>query len=148
MTEKKTTTPAEQCTTKQEAENPPAQALSLREQAEVIFWKQLISYPKCLDSVSSEAFQQTQYDLDVRQIELELQIQEMQQSQIALNTARACYFDLYNRSPVGYFTLSEDGTIIDANLVAATLLGVEREALSKKPISRFIFKKDSDEYYL
>lgn len=148
MTEKKTTTPTEQCTTKQEAENPPAQALSLREQAEVILWKQLISYPKCLDSVSSEAFQWTQYDLDVRQIELELQIQEMQQSQIALNTARACYFDLYNRSPVGYFTLSEDGTIIDANLVTATLLGVEREALSKKPISRFIFKKDSDEYYL
>ena len=52
------------------------------------------------------------------------------------------------RSPVGYFTLSEKGLILEANLTAAKLLGVARSALVKQPLSRFILPQDQDTYYL
>ncbi len=38
--------------------------------------------------------------------------------------------------------------ILEANLTAATLLGVDRSAAVKQPISRFILKEDQDIYYL
>jgi PAS domain-containing protein len=43
---------------------------------------------------------------------------------------------------------SEKGLILEANLAAATLLGMTRGALVKQPISRFILKEDQDIYYL
>lgn len=44
--------------------------------------------------------------------------------QEALEASRARYFDLYDLAPVGYVTLSEMGLILEANLIAATLLEV------------------------
>jgi PAS domain S-box-containing protein len=38
--------------------------------------------------------------------------------------------------------------ILEANLTAAALLGLTRDALVKQPISRFIHKEDQDIYYL
>ena len=49
---------------------------------------------------------------------------------------------------MGYCTLSEVGTILDANLTAATLLGVARSALVGHPLFRFILKDDGDLFYL
>ncbi|MCX6543754.1 MAG: PAS domain-containing protein [Acidobacteria bacterium] len=69
-------------------------------------------------------------------------------TQVELEAARARYFELYDLAPVGYCTLSEQGLILEANLMAATLLGMTRNALQKKPFSRFIFKADQDLYYL
>lgn len=53
-----------------------------------------------------------------------------------------------NQHNQSYCTLSEQGLILEANLTAATLLGVARSALFKQPISRFILKDDQDIYYL
>jgi PAS domain-containing protein len=49
---------------------------------------------------------------------------------------------------VGYFTLSEQGLILEANLTAARLLGMARGALVKQPLSRYILPEDQDIYYL
>ena len=49
---------------------------------------------------------------------------------------------------MGYLTLRETGLILEANLTAATLLGMNRGMLVKQPISNFIFKDDEDIYYL
>ena len=57
------------------------------------------------------------------------------------------YFDLYDLAPMGYFTLSEAGLILEANLTAATLLGLARCALVKQPLTRFILPADQDIYY-
>ncbi len=84
----------------------------------------------------------------MHQIELEMQNEELRRPQAELDAARARYFDLYDLAPVGYCTLSEKGLILEANLTAATLLGVARGALVKQPISRFILKEDQDIYYL
>ena len=48
---------------------------------------------------------------------------------------------------MGYCTLSEKGLILEANLTAATLLGVARGALVKQPLTRFILHEDQDIYY-
>jgi PAS domain S-box-containing protein len=61
--------------------------------------------------------------------------------------SRARYFDLYNRAPVGYFTLNQAGLIRKANLTAANLLGTTRGAMVKQPLTRFIVPDDQDTYY-
>ena len=88
------------------------------------------------------------HELRVHQIELEMQNEELRRTQAELEASRARYFDLYDLAPVGYFTLSEKGLILEANLTAATLLGVARGDLVKQPLPRFILPEDQDIYYL
>ena len=100
-----------------------------------------------LESLSPEGIRQPLHELRVHQIELKVQNEELRRAQAELEAARARYFDLYDLAPVGYCTLSEKGLILEANLTAATLLGVARGALVKQLISRFIFPEDQDSYY-
>jgi len=83
----------------------------------------------------------------VHQIELEMQNEELRRAQVELEASRARYFDLYDLAPVGYFTLSQQGLILEANIAAANLLGVARGALVKAPLSRFVAREDQDVYY-
>ena len=64
-----------------------------------------------------------------------------------LEASRARYFYLYELAPVGFFTLSEQGLVLEANLTAATLLGVARGALLRQPLTRFILTEDQSIYY-
>ena len=48
---------------------------------------------------------------------------------------------------MGYFTLSENGVILEANVTGAGLLGVDRSDLVKQPLTRFILPEDQDIYY-
>jgi PAS domain S-box-containing protein len=88
------------------------------------------------------------HELRVHQIELEMQNEELRRSQHELEVSRAHYLDLYDLAPVGYLTLSEQGLIQEANLAAATMLGVERRNLLHQPIARFIFDEDQVVYDL
>ncbi len=88
------------------------------------------------------------HELQVHQIELEMQNEELRQAQETLEASRARYFDLYDLAPVGYVTVTEQGLIENANLTAATLFGVQRDALAKRPISNFVFRDDQDIFYL
>jgi PAS domain S-box-containing protein len=78
------------------------------------------------------------HELRVHQIELELQNEELRRAQLALEVARERYFDLYDMAPVGYCTVDEQGQILEANLTAATLLGVSRSALVMRRMARFM----------
>ncbi len=98
--------------------------------------------------MSPQATVQLLHDLQVHQIELELQNEELRNTQLQLDAERARYFDLYDLAPIGYCTLSEKGLLLEANLTAATLLGVARSALIGKAFSRFILREDQDIYYL
>jgi PAS domain S-box-containing protein len=85
--------------------------------------------------------------LRVHQIELETQNEELRRTQVELDQTRARYFDLYDRAPVGYLTLSETETILETNLTAATLLGVQPATLVGSPIQDFVFPADQDVYF-
>jgi PAS domain S-box-containing protein len=119
-----------------------------RQQVEEIFQQKRARPPQDLTALSSEALRQTLHELQVHQIDLEIQNLELQQTRMALETAQAHYFDLFNLAPVGYITLTEQGIIEEANLTAATLLGGAKPELARQPISQFICKEDRDIYYL
>jgi PAS domain S-box-containing protein len=82
------------------------------------------------------------HELQIHQIELEMQNEELRRAQSDLESSRARYFDLYDLAPVSYFTVSEDGVILDANLTAATMLGVGRADLVDHPLARFVARDD------
>lgn len=87
------------------------------------------------------------HDLQVHQIELEMQNEELRRVQMELEISRERYFDLYDLAPIGYFTLNEQELILEANLTATQLLGVEREALVQQSLTHFILPDDQDIYY-
>ena len=121
---------------------------ALRQRAEALFLKKAALSPENIEVLSPEATRLMLHELRVHQIELEMQNEELRESQVALDAVRARYFDLYDLAPVGYCTVSEQGLIMQANLTAASLLGVARSALVKRPLSRFIYKEDQNSYYL
>jgi diguanylate cyclase (GGDEF)-like protein/PAS domain S-box-containing protein len=77
-------------------------------------------------------------ELQVHQIELEMQNQELVHSREEVAAALKLYADLYDFAPVGYFTLTRDGTIRRANLTGAQLLGQERGRLLKRRFGLFV----------
>nr|MDP2192813.1 PAS domain S-box protein [Rhodoferax sp.] len=120
----------------------------LRRRAEEMVRDKETLSPAALQTLSPEAMRQALHELRVYQIELELQNEELRRVQLELDAERARYFDLYDLAPVGYCTLSEQGLILETNFTAATLLGVARSELVKRPINHFIIKSDQDIYYL
>ena len=125
-------------------ENRPGQAAGLRIRAEAV----AAMSPEDLESMTPGKVQKIIHELSVHQIELEMQNEELRRAQVELDTAMARYFDLYNQAPAGYFTINEQGLILEANLTATVLLGTTRERMDNQPFSRFIFKEDQDIYYL
>jgi PAS domain S-box-containing protein len=128
--------------------NRPEDAAGLRARAEKMLEENAALSQENLEALSPEETRRVLHELYVHQIELEMQNEELLRAQAELDTARARYFDLYDLAPVGYCTVSEKGLILEANLAATALLGVDRSALVQQPISRFILKKDQDIYYL
>lgn len=100
------------------------------------------------DSLSLEEARRLLHELQAHRIELERQNDELRRTQAELEVSRARYFDLYDQAPVGYFTLSEHGLILEANRAAATLLETARDAMIRQPLSRFIRLEDQDLYSL
>ena len=119
----------------------------LRRQAEELLQEKMMQSPEQLNTLSSEAQRELFHNLYVHQIELELQNEELRQAQLELNAAKAHFFDLYDLAPVGYLTVRKDGLINQANLAAATLLGLPRRALINKQLSFFIVNNDLDHYH-
>jgi two-component system, cell cycle sensor histidine kinase and response regulator CckA len=67
--------------------------------------------------------------------------QKLQQTRDELEAALEKYSDLYDFAPVGYLTLDREGTIREANLTAADLLGIDRSHLLNR---RFGFLVSAD----
>jgi len=86
-------------------------------------------------------------ELRVHEIELRTQNEELRSAREQLEASQARYFDLYDLAPVGYFTLSEAGLILEANLTGAALLGLARSALPGQRFSSFVLPGDEDIFY-
>ena len=88
------------------------------------------------------------HELQVHQVELEMQNEEMTRTLLALEDSKSRYKELYDFAPVGYVTLDKLGLIHEANLRAATLLNVSREALIGKYIQSFMDQESADALHL
>ncbi|MEP7307845.1 MAG: ATP-binding protein [Acidobacteriota bacterium] len=104
--------------------------------------------PAPVRDLSPDESQRVLHDLRVHQIELEMQNDELRLTQERLEDSRARYFDLYDLAPVGYLTIEDHNLIVEANLTAATLLGVTRGTLVNQSITAYIAPQDQDGYYL
>ena len=125
----------------------PERATELRLRAEENL-RQAAQLPQSHLALTPEETGRTLHELRVHQIELEMQNTELRRAQEELESERRRYFDLYELAPVGYCTVSEEGLITQANLSAAGLLGITRDARAGRPIfSRFILEEDQDIYY-
>ncbi len=120
----------------------------LRRQAENVLRKKSDQQQIVIDKLTPDDLQKTFHELQVHAIELELQNEELQRTQLALDQARSRYFDLYDLAPIGYCTLDGKGLLTEANRTVATLLGVTQAELIGRPISAFVRKEDQDIYYL
>ena len=126
---------------------PPSPEQALRRQAEEMARKKgplLQEHPQAL---SPEETRRMLHELRVHQLELEMQNDELKRSQLELEASRDRYFNFYDLSPVGYFTLSEQGLILEVNLTAANLLGAPKSALIRQQLARFILPEDQNSYY-
>ena len=78
------------------------------------------------------------HELEVHQIELEIQNEQLLQSQAELESTLTLYTELYALAPVGYFTLTRDGTIRRANLTGAKLLNTAIGELIRRRFEEFV----------
>ena len=61
--------------------------------------------------------------------------------------SRARYFDLYDLAPVGYCTLDAAGVVLEVNLTASRMFGVDKDQLVGQPLSDFIHRDSQDCFY-
>jgi len=99
-------------------------------------------------SLSTDETRRLLQELRSNQIELELQNEELRQTYDELLASRERYADLYDFSPIGYLSLSDQGLIVEANMTVAEMLGIERSRLIKLPLSTFVVAEDQDSLYL
>jgi PAS domain-containing protein len=88
------------------------------------------------------------HNLQVHQVELEMQNNELRRARQELEEARDRFVDLYDFAPLPLLTLSQDGEVLEANLAAARLLGLERKALIHRKFSRFFPAETQDAFTL
>lgn len=139
-------TPFGSAGTKEKDMTPKDKFSKLRQQAEKKLAMRLEG-AEDFSNLAPEVKTRLLHELRVHQIELEMQNEELRRTQLELEDQRDKYSDLYNFAPVGYFTISKQGMIVEANLTGASLLGVERTLLIQKPFSRFITKDYQDSFY-
>lgn len=88
------------------------------------------------------------HELEVHQVELEMQNQELRESQHRLEEVRDQYTDLFDFAPVGYLILDKKGVIVNINLTACNLMGHERSYIKGKPLSTYMSKGESVKLFL
>ena len=77
-------------------------------------------------------------ELQIHHIELELQNEELKQSKAEVDLALEKYADLYDFAPVGYFSLDDQGSILEVNLTGSAMLGTERSRLTNRRFQLFM----------
>jgi len=97
--------------------------------------------------MSAEEIKKLVHELQIHQIELQLQNEELRQSQVELAESRDRFNDLYDFAPVGYVTLDFNAKVLQANLTAASMLGVTRTELIGRRFTGFVTRDAQDSFY-
>lgn len=82
------------------------------------------------------------HDLQVHQIELEMQNEQLFNTQEMLHESLEKYADLYDFAPVGYITLGRDGLIRETNLTFSEQIERERAGLINTPLGAYVAGED------
>ena len=120
--------------------------VDLRSRAEAAMLEKPIDHLD-VSTLPTKELQALVHELRVHQIELEMQNDELKKVQLALEASRDEFQDLYDFSPVGYFTLTNKGLIIQANLTGASLLGMTRSKLIHTRFGQFVTVESEAQLY-
>jgi PAS domain S-box-containing protein len=93
-------------------------------------------------SMDEDEREQLLHELQVHQIELEMQNQELRETQQQLEETGSLYADLYDFAPVGYISFNDNGFIQEINLTGAAMLGKERLRLINIPFAAYVTPSD------
>ena len=119
--------------------NLPRDAVELRRHAEARLRERQSKQRTKAGNPKSEADpRRLLHELQVHQVELEVQNAELQNTRNRMEVLLEKYTDLYDFAPVGYFSVDEQGRILEGNLTGAALLGVERSQLIGRRLPRFV----------
>jgi PAS domain S-box-containing protein len=101
------------------------------------------------DSISHSIaeIRRTIHELYSYRIELELQNDELQNTQQQLQEVSQDYLDFYNFAPVAFAALSADGRILKANTTLSTFLGIAKQRLLNQPLTNYVLDIDQDILY-
>jgi PAS domain S-box-containing protein len=101
-----------------------------------------------ISGLSTEEIAHLVHELHVHQIELELQNEELRDTQLELQNSRDAYADLYDFAPLGYLTFNQKGEILKVNHTFANLLGTKKIHILNKRLHNFITYAAQDRFYL
>lgn len=88
------------------------------------------------------------HELTLQRAELEVQNDELRETELQLLDANQRYRSLYDDAPIAYVTLDQRGRIVEANARAAELLATSRRCLVGVPFSRLLSQPDADRFHL
>ncbi len=115
----------------------------LREQAEA----RLQEASRPVEDLSLEELKTLIHDYQVHQIELEMQNEELRDTQRQLTAARNRFAELFNEAPVGYLILDENAFIVQANQTFALMVGKELDQLHGRALADFIVPADRSAFH-
>lgn len=110
----------------------------LREQAEA----RLAHSMGTAEKLTLEEMKTLFHEYQVHQIELELQNEELRNTQKQYEVTRDRFARLFNDAPVGYLSIDQHGIVIQANQTFAVMVGRDPHAVSGKALVDFIDPAD------
>lgn len=111
---------------------------TLREQAEA----RLKSPTPEIDNLGPEEIRTLIHDYQVHQIELEIQNEELRNTQEQLSLAHDRFASLYNNAPAGYISIDHSAIIKQTNQTFAAMVGKDPGQLIGRPLIDFLDPHD------
>jgi PAS domain S-box-containing protein len=121
----------------QKKPDTPVDAAELRRRAEARLKAQAQHSPSAMPQTEADA-KRLLHELQVHQLELEMQNAELHEARNKVEALLETYTDLYDFAPVGYFSIDEQGMILEVNLTGAAFLGIERARLLNQRLQGFV----------
>jgi PAS domain S-box-containing protein len=101
-----------------------------------------------LDDMTPDEIRALVHELEIHKVELEIQNEQLTETQLTLEQAKERYRRLYESAPIGYLTLNSEAVIVDTNLTASVLLRQPRSRLIGRKLSRFVAPAHQDRWHL
>jgi PAS domain S-box-containing protein len=116
---------------------------------DVIFLKPKVKSNKAKQSSAQfDDVQRLVYLLQVHQVELEHQNEELRLVQEELEASRDKYVNLFDFSPIPYFTLNADGIIKEVNLSASRMFGYDRKKFVGRNFKTHLVLEERDVFHI
>lgn len=103
---------------------------------------------QAVPELSGHAIQKLVEELNVREVELEMQCDELQKAHNEIQDSRNRYRELYESIPLGFATIDEKGTVYDINPAGLAVLGSELGQAQRRGFHSFLAEHDSHRFIL